>query len=152
MIRLAARAIILIEERVLLVNAFPGRGANLWCLPGGGCEVGEAATDTLVREVHEETGLTIKPGALAGISEFHNEESGFHQLDLFFHARAIGALPDSWTDPEGVVHAWRLAGQADLVDLPHAPKNLSEMAFDAIAADYHGLRRMVRRADLSPLE
>lgn len=50
-----------------------------------------------------------------------------------------------------VVHLRRLATRAELADLPHAPKNLAEMAFDALAPDYHGLRRMVRRADLGEL-
>ncbi|MEM6663026.1 MAG: NUDIX domain-containing protein [Pseudomonadota bacterium] len=147
-IRLAARALIVIDGRVLLVNAYPGPGPNLWCLPGGGCEPGQSTPENLAREVMEETGLAVEVGALAGVSEFHNPDSGFHQVDLFFHARAAGDLPADWTDPEGVVHARRLASRDDLAGLPHAPKTLAEMAFEAPPAAYHGLRRMVRRADL----
>ena len=150
-IRIAARAILVFGGRVLLVNAFPGPGPNLWCLPGGGGGPGEALSRTLVREVHEETGLVVTPGPLAGVSEFHNDETGFHQMDLFFHATAEAPPPPEWTDPEGVVHARCLATRAELVELPHAPRNLAEMAFDRIPADYHGLRRMVRRHDLGEL-
>ncbi|MEM9140044.1 MAG: NUDIX hydrolase [Pseudomonadota bacterium] len=147
-IRLAARALIMIDGRVLLVNAFPGEGPNLWCAPGGGCEVGEAIPDTLTREVHEELGLKITIGAFAGVSEFQSAATGFHQVDLFFHAAANSALPSDWTDPEGVVHTHCLADRAMLMGLPHKPHNLAEMAFDGIQADYFGFHRMVERSSL----
>lgn len=151
-IRVAARALIVIEGRLLLVNAYSGDGPNLWCAPGGGCEVGEAMTDTLTREVMEETGLPITPGDLAGISEFHNPDTGFHQVEMFFYATPTGPLPDTWTDPEGVVHMRRLFRREELVDHPHKPDALAGMAFDRPMARYLGLRRMVRRRDLAPLE
>ncbi|MEM7189476.1 MAG: NUDIX domain-containing protein [Pseudomonadota bacterium] len=147
-IRLAARALILIDERVLLVNAFRGSGGNLWCLPGGGCEPGQSAPENLAREVLEETGLAIKVGDLAGVREFYNSDDGFHQLDLFFHANALGGVPEEWTDPEGVVHARRLFSRAELSGIPHAPRNIAELAFDVPVASYHGLVPMVRRAEL----
>ena len=149
--RLAARDLIVIDSKVLLVNAFPGDGPNLWCAPGGGCEVGEAITETLVREVHEETGLAIIPSEFAGLSEFHNPRTGFHQVELFFHATTEGPLPGEWADPEGIVHARRLADRAALTDLPHKPDNLAAMAFDRIPADYHGLRQMVERSELGEI-
>ena len=33
--RLAARALILHEDRLLLVNAYPKARLSLWCAPGG---------------------------------------------------------------------------------------------------------------------
>ena len=38
-----------------------------WGLPGGGLEIGESVTQTAVREVKEETGLTINIVGLIGI-------------------------------------------------------------------------------------
>ena len=114
----------------------------------GGCEVGEAATATLVREVYEETGLQIRVGALAGISEFHNDSTGFHQMDLFFHATADGPLPETWVDPEAVVHTRRLVTRDQLMAMPHKPDFLAAMAFDQIGAAYHGLTQMVRPEQL----
>jgi ADP-ribose pyrophosphatase YjhB (NUDIX family) len=34
---------------------------DLWALPGGVMEPGESISDTVVREVHEETGLHVRP-------------------------------------------------------------------------------------------
>ena len=36
--RLAVRGLILHEDRLLLVNAYPGGISDLWCAPGGGVE------------------------------------------------------------------------------------------------------------------
>ena len=40
--RLSVRAIILRDDRLLLVNAWPAGQGDLWCAPGGGAERGEA--------------------------------------------------------------------------------------------------------------
>jgi 8-oxo-dGTP pyrophosphatase MutT (NUDIX family) len=90
--RLAARALILHQDRLLLVNAYPGARLGLWCAPGGGCEAGQSLPENLAREVHEETGLRITVGPPALVNEFHDPDSGFHQIDLFFRC-TIAAAP-----------------------------------------------------------
>ena len=89
--RVAVRAVVVDRGRVLLVNAYPGEASDLWCAPGGGVEAGASLRDNLVREVLEETGLRVRPGRLVGLSEFHNPETGFHQVDLLFRARLAGS-------------------------------------------------------------
>ncbi len=61
-IRLATRAIILHDDRLLLVNAWKGRD-HLWCAPGGGAEVHQSLPENLRREVYEETGRELYMGA-----------------------------------------------------------------------------------------
>lgn len=58
--RLAARGIVLHEDRLLLVNAWPGKQSKLWCAPGGGAEIGQSLPGNLKREIWEETGLGSK--------------------------------------------------------------------------------------------
>ncbi|WP_073198268.1 NUDIX domain-containing protein [Roseovarius marisflavi] len=67
-IRIATRAVIVKDQRLLLVNAFPGQQSDLWCAPGGGAEVGASLPDNLQREVFEETGLRVKPDSLAHVA------------------------------------------------------------------------------------
>lgn len=52
--------------RLLLVRRGHDPGAGLWSLPGGHIEPGESDAEALVREMLEETGLTVAPGALLG--------------------------------------------------------------------------------------
>src|SRR6185369_11583940 len=38
-----------------------------WALPGGGHDLGESISDTVVREVREETGIDVRVAGLIGI-------------------------------------------------------------------------------------
>ena len=91
--RLATRAIIVEDGRLLLVNAYPGNRSDLWGAPGGGAEPGYSLPDNLRREVHEECGLEVEVGPLALVNEFHDPKSGYHPVDLIFRCRVMrGAL------------------------------------------------------------
>ncbi len=52
--------------RLLLIKRGHEPGAGLWSLPGGRIEPGETDAEALVREMLEETGLTVEPGRLLG--------------------------------------------------------------------------------------
>lgn len=130
--RLAARALILDQDRLLLVNAYPGGISDLWCAPGGGAEAGQSLPDNLAREVHEETGLTVAVGEPALINEFHDPKTGFHQVDLFFRATILaGTLRADWTDPEAVVTERRFFSRAELAsgEIRFKPDSLAEAAW-----------------------
>ncbi|MGH1331232.1 MAG: NUDIX domain-containing protein [Paracoccaceae bacterium] len=127
--RLAVRALIMREGRLLLVNAY-ARGSDLWCAPGGGVERGQSLPDNLIREVYEETGLEIAVGPLAIVSEFHAPGGDFHQVDLFYHADILaGELDAHWRDPEGIVHQRRFFSEGDLAQLRVKPDALGRAAF-----------------------
>lgn len=40
---------------------------DLWALPGGGHDIGESIGDTVVREVVEETGITVQVDSIVGL-------------------------------------------------------------------------------------
>jgi 8-oxo-dGTP diphosphatase len=52
--------------RLLLIKRGHAPGAGLWSLPGGRIEPGETDAEALVREMGEETGLTVQAGPLIG--------------------------------------------------------------------------------------
>ncbi|KUF09432.1 NUDIX domain-containing protein [Pseudoponticoccus marisrubri] len=128
--RLAARAVILQDDRLLLVNAWPGNQSTLWCAPGGGVERGASLPDNLAREVHEETGLQIAVGAPCLINEFHDPAGSFHQVELFFRCEILsGRLSPDWRDPEGIVHRRQFFSRAELAGIRLKPDSLPAIAW-----------------------
>lgn len=114
-IRLATRALILHDDRLLLVNAYGGGVSDLWCAPGGGAEPHSSLPDNLMREVFEETGLTVSVGAPCLVNEFHDPGRDFHQVDVYFRCVVVkGVLDATWRDPEGVVTERRFFTRAEL--------------------------------------
>ena len=66
---LAVSAAIFRDGRVLIVRRARPPAQGLYTLPGGVVEIGETLVEAVVREVREETALTIAPVALAGYRE-----------------------------------------------------------------------------------
>jgi 8-oxo-dGTP diphosphatase len=128
--RLAVRALILQDDALLLVNAYPGGTSDLWCAPGGGVNRGTSLPDNLMREVHEETGLTVAVGRPALVNEFHDPVTGFHQVDLFFHCSITeGWIDPAWRDPEGVVTTRRFFTRAEMAAIRFKPGLLPDAAW-----------------------
>ena len=145
--RIAARALILHQDRLLLVNAYPAARLGLWCAPGGGCEAGQSLPENLAREVREETGLAIAVGPPALVNEFHDPDSGFHQIDIFFRCDILsGTLNPLWTDPEGVVTERRFFSRQDLDGgrVAFKPDSLPLVAWGHGAAHYDPLEVILK--------
>ncbi len=66
---LAVSAAIFRDGRVLIVRRARPPAHSLYTLPGGVVELGETLEQAVIREVREETGLTIEPVVLAGHRE-----------------------------------------------------------------------------------
>ncbi len=112
--RLAVRAVILSDDRLLLVNAWKGR-THLWTCPGGGVELHQSLPGNLAREVMEETGLEVAVGEPCLVNEFHDPGGPFHQVDLYFRCAILSGDPQgAWTDPEGIVSHRRWVTREDL--------------------------------------
>lgn len=142
--RLAVRAVLVHRDALLLVNAYPGNESDLWCAPGGGVERGSSLPDNLMREVHEECGLSVSVGPLCLVNEFHDPGRGFHQVEIFFRCTlTAGTLRDDWRDPEAVVHRRRFFDRAALGGIRLKPDALPEIAWSDTVR-YDPLERLVR--------
>jgi ADP-ribose pyrophosphatase YjhB (NUDIX family) len=89
---------------LLLVERGRGAGAGRWSVPGGRIEPGERATDAVVREVAEETGLAVQVDGFLGWVERIDPVGGWHYVILDLWRRTP-------RDPEtvGVAPRYRIA-------------------------------------------
>ncbi|CTQ48644.1 NUDIX domain-containing protein [Jannaschia donghaensis] len=141
-IRLAARAVLVHEDRLLLVNAWPAsKASELWCAPGGGAEAHESLPANLAREVHEETGLRVAVGAPCLVNEFHSPRRRWHQVEVFFRCTLLeGVLDAAWKDPEGIVTSRRWVTRAEMAGMLVRPAALEAVAWgDGAAPTYDPL-------------
>jgi ADP-ribose pyrophosphatase YjhB (NUDIX family) len=76
--RVGAYAICRRGDEVLLVRASSQTTVEgAWFLPGGGLRFGEPPADAVLRELHEETGLTGRLPRLVGVtSDLHDRPDG----------------------------------------------------------------------------
>ena len=79
---------VLVEEKV-------GKGADGIIFPGGHVEAHEPIVDAVIREMKEETGLTIENPKLCGIKEWINEDGSRYLVFLFKTDRFSGELVSS---------------------------------------------------------
>ena len=88
----AVSAVIVQDDKILLVKRGHEPSGGLWSFPGGRVELGETVREALVREVFEETSLVIEPGEPAGVQDvILGDESGIsaHYIIISFHASVI---------------------------------------------------------------
>lgn len=92
-----ATAVVDGEGRVLAIRR---RDNGKWEPPGGVLELDESIHDGLVREVQEETGLTVRPGPLTGV--YKNMARGI--VALVFRCSVVEGSPA--TSAEAVEVRW----------------------------------------------
>jgi ADP-ribose pyrophosphatase YjhB (NUDIX family) len=118
---LAASAAVVRGGKVLVVRRASAPANGVFSLPGGVVETGETLHEAVVREVREETGLTIEPVALAGFREtiVRDEDNRVerHFVILPFAARWLAGEPVLNDE----LSEWRWVDQDELASLPTTP-------------------------------
>jgi 8-oxo-dGTP diphosphatase len=84
----AAVALIDADGRVLLARRPQGKPlAGLWEFPGGKVEASERPEDTLIRELQEELGISVREECLAPLTFASHAYSSFHLLMPLYACR-----------------------------------------------------------------
>ena len=79
----------------LLVQEKVGKGFKGITCPGGHVEPGEPIVDSVIREIKEETGLTIKSPKLCGIKDWFEEDGKRYMVFIFRADEFEGKLASS---------------------------------------------------------
>ena len=81
-------AVVVDDERLLLIRRGHGPAAGEWSVPGGRVETGETLAEAVVREVAEETGIEVVCDQMMGWVERIGDDHHFVILD--FRAQLLG--------------------------------------------------------------
>lgn len=132
--RLAAYVLLVDEQERVLLAWWNGEGHSdpRWSLPGGGIEFDESVRDGLVREVYEETGYHVEPGALLA-EDFHTGRGrtfdGWYRSQRFVFEATITGGTLGTTEVGGSTDRAEWVPLAELVDQPRT--ELVDVAVEA---------------------
>ena len=98
-------AVVVQDERVLVVKRGREPLKGHWTLPGGVLELGETLTEGVKREVEEETGLTVEALELVEILDRIHREDGqvrFHYVIVDYFCKVVGGELRTGSDADDV--------------------------------------------------
>ncbi|MGW3515990.1 NUDIX hydrolase [Streptomyces hydrogenans] len=129
-LRVAAYAVVVRDDAILLARWVAKDGTKRWTLPGGGMDHGEEPVRTVVREVEEETGYAVEPTALLGVDSILRgwiarlgTPGSFQGLRIVYEARITGGALRPETGGSTDLAAWhpldsvRALPRVELVDI-----------------------------------
>ena len=126
----AACALVDPDGRVLVAQRPAGKSmAGLWEFPGGKIEAGERPEETLIRELAEELGITVKHACLAPFTFASHSYPDFHLLmPLYLCRRWEGTV----TGREGQALKWLRPKDLSNIAMPPADMPLIPMLRDLL--------------------
>lgn len=84
------------DGHILLIRRFnTGDGDGLYALAGGGIDGNEPATQAIVREAHEELGITLKKEHLKVVHVLHSKTNYEEAVGFFIEATAWQGEPQN---------------------------------------------------------
>jgi 8-oxo-dGTP diphosphatase len=144
--RISAGALIVHDDRILLVRHQKPSEYDFWVAPGGGVIGTETLAEAAQREVREETGLEVVLDKLVYVEEFHSPDTR-HCKFWFCASVAVGDISTASREAkaEFIVEAAWLT-QAALKDLQLFPEVLRARFWRDREQGFNSLRHLGQRA------
>ena len=108
-----------------------------YAFPGGHIEEGESLAESVIREVYEETGLTIADPKLVAVKDWEPDEGGRYIVFCYKATKFTGQLRSS---EEGEV-SWVKKDQLEKLDLSYDMLPLLEVMEDPDLSEYYYRKR-----------
>ena len=108
-----------------------------YAFPGGHIEEGESLAESVIREVYEETGLTIAAPKLVAVKDWEPDEGGRYIVFCYKATEFTGQLRSS---EEGDV-SWVEKDQLEKLDLSYDMLPLLEVMEDPDLSEYYYRKR-----------
>lgn len=125
-----ACALVDADNRVLVAQRPEGKAlAGLWEFPGGKMEPGERPEETLIRELDEELGITVKEACLAPLTFASHAYETFHLLMPLWVCRRWEGRVDA---REHTALKWVRAGKLRELAMPPADEPLIPPLIDLL--------------------
>ncbi|MEO6989654.1 MAG: NUDIX hydrolase [Aquihabitans sp.] len=116
---LVVGAVVVDDERLLLIRRATEPGANTWAFPGGRVEHGEMIAEAVTRELREETGIEGICGGMIGWSEIVPDDPTARHLVILDYEVTLLDSQDPVAGSDAADARW--FPLSDVADLTMAP-------------------------------
>jgi 8-oxo-dGTP diphosphatase len=123
----AVGAVVVDDDRLLLVRRGHGPAAGTWAVPGGRVRPGETLAEAVTRELREETGLEGVCGGLIGLVELLPVDDGDRHLVVLDHEVTLLESAEPTAGDDAAEARWVDLG--DVAEMRLAP-GLAEFLHD----------------------
>lgn len=130
LVLVVACALVDTDNRVLIAQRPAGKAlAGLWEFPGGKLEPDERPEQALIRELHEEIGITVQEACLAPLTFASHAYADFHLLMPLYICRRWDGIAAA---REGQQLAWVRANRLRDYPMPAADSPLLPHLIDVL--------------------
>jgi ADP-ribose pyrophosphatase YjhB (NUDIX family) len=131
-------AVIIQDDRVLLIQRGQAPLLGEWSLPGGVLECGETLREATIREAREETGLVVETRELLGVYErvirSDDQRVRYHYVLIDFLCRPVAGDLKAGSDAADV--RWFQREELDALNLPRDTRDVIATGLEC-AAETH---------------
>jgi 8-oxo-dGTP diphosphatase len=126
-------AVVVRDGKVLLIKRGKEPLKGRWVIPGGTVELGEALEEAVVREVREETGLTVRPREVVLVFDHIDRVAGVvshHYVIVDYLCDDGGGEPVAGSDAQAA--AFVGADEIEKLDVPPRALELVRRVLDSL--------------------